>query len=377
MFRFLTIIIAIFLIHSSWPFIEKQFDNTSLSNSISEVKTLKDNPEVKTTIQTIYTEIQTALKQLGVLLDDSTKQKQQSTGSNNESKVELNTPAQQDFSIFNIELGDSKDDVIENLGTPNRSTFNEYGTTWNTYHDNYQNFFMVMYDNEDKVAGLYSNQDLIASKKGIKLGTAKETVRNLLGNPLTSIQKGLVLYKLPEQEDYDIFLRDNTYVTVFYDKHEGNTVTAVQLISKDLENKKVDFYTKPSSQLKEGFEYQLFDLTNAARVEHQLPILTWDEHVQGTARKHSSDMAVNNYFDHTNLKGQSPFDRMAADDIVYQLAGENLAYGQFSSIFAHEGLMNSLGHRENILRKGYTYLGVGVAFNNESQPYYTENFYAK
>ncbi|MFK4997104.1 CAP domain-containing protein [Bacillus sp. N9] len=36
--------------------------------------------------------------------------------------------------------------------------------------------------------------------------------------------------------------------------------------------------------------------------------------------------------------------------------------------------MNSLGHRENILKPDYTFLGVGVAFNDESQPYYTENF---
>lgn len=88
-------------------------------------------------------------------------------------------------------------------------------------------------------------------------------------------------------------------------------------------------------------------------------------------------MAVNQYFNHTNLEGQSPFDRMKEDDFSFHLAGENLAYGQYSSIFAHEGLMNSLGHRENILRKDYEYLGVGVAFNDKSQPYYTQNFYAK
>jgi uncharacterized protein YkwD len=67
---------------------------------------------------------------------------------------------------------------------------------------------------------------------------------------------------------------------------------------------------------------------------------------------------------------------MKDDDVRFHLAGENLAYGQFSSIFAHEGLMNSLGHRKNILREEYEYLGVGVAFNNESQPYYTQNFFA-
>ncbi|MEH7098175.1 CAP-associated domain-containing protein [Neobacillus vireti] len=376
MVRFLMIIVALFLIHSSWPFLEKQFNHTSLTKDISELNTLKDNPNISETIQTIYREVQATLKQLKVLVNNR-QENQQPIESQKESKIELTTPAQQEFSIFNIELGNSRDDTIENLGTPIRSTLNDYGTTWNTYHDHYRNFFMVMYDDNHKVAGLYTDQDLIASKNGIKLGTPKQTVRNLLGTPLTTIQKGLVLYKLSDQEDYDVFLRGNDYITIFYDKHQGDTVTAVQLISKNLENKKLDIYPKASSQLKEGFEYQLFDLTNAARVQHQLPVLTWDQHVQATARKHSTDMAVNHYFNHTNLKGQSPFDRMAADHIVFQLAGENLAYGQFSSIFAHEGLMNSLGHRENILRQGYKYLGVGVAFNTESQPYYTENFYAK
>jgi uncharacterized protein YkwD len=67
---------------------------------------------------------------------------------------------------------------------------------------------------------------------------------------------------------------------------------------------------------------------------------------------------------------------MKEDAVAFHTAGENLAYGQLSSIFAHEGLMNSLGHRENILRQDYEYLGVGVAFNDKSQPYYTQNYYA-
>ena len=40
---------------------------------------------------------------------------------------------------------------------------------------------------------------------------------------------------------------------------------------------------------------------------------------------------------------------MKRDGIQFNVAAENLAYGQQSSIYAHEGLMNSLGHRENIL----------------------------
>ncbi|MGA9227337.1 MAG: CAP domain-containing protein, partial [Mesobacillus sp.] len=140
---------------------------------------------------------------------------------------------------------------------------------------------------------------------------------------------------------------------------------------------KTGFYTEATAPLKEGFEYQLFDLTNAARVKNGLGVLTWDDPVKETARKHSLDMAENNYFSHTNLEGESPFDRMAEDNITFAVAGENLAYGQFSSIFAHEGLMNSLGHRENILKPDYELLGVGVAFGPKFEPYFTENFYTK
>ena len=85
-------------------------------------------------------------------------------------------------------------------------------------------------------------------------------------------------------------------------------------------------------------------------------------------------MADNNYFSHDNLQGLSPFDRIKEDGIGFKRAGENLAYGQSSSIFAHEGLMNSKGHRENILLKDYSSLGIGVDFNQEMQPYYSEEF---
>ena len=40
----------------------------------------------------------------------------------------------------------------------------------------------------------------------------------------------------------------------------------------------------------------------------------------------------------------------------------------------HEGLMNSLGHRKNILNTHYRNLGVGVDFNKEKQPFWTENY---
>lgn len=374
MFRLLRLIALLFLLYISWPFIEKQLDQSDIHANF--VSSLKESLEVPETISVLYDDIQQMLKQFGFQLEEMPLTQEKS----NEvppKKVELTPPSEQTFSIHNIELGNAKTDIEHNLGLAKRISPNEYGTNWHAYHENYHNFFMVMYDNNHHAAGLYTNQDLLTSTNGIKIGTStKDSVRSILGEPITKVQKGMVIYQLQEDSDNDLFLLDGAYVTIFYDKHENNTVTAVQIVSKTMEDNKKDFYTEASPTLKEGFEYQMFDLTNATRVNHQLPILTWDDHVRETAREHSADMAANDYFDHKNLQGQSPFDRMKEDAVAFHTAGENLAYGQLSSIFAHEGLMNSLGHRENILRKDYEYLGVGVAFNEKSQPYYTQNYYA-
>ncbi|MEH7013077.1 CAP-associated domain-containing protein [Neobacillus niacini] len=374
MFRLLRLIALLFLLYISWPFIANQLDNSNIHANF--VSSLKENLEVPETISVLYDEVQQLLKQLGFQIDEI-QQTQEKSKDGPQEKVELTPPSEQTFSIHNVELGNAKADIEHNLGVAKRISLNEYGANWHAYHENYHDFFMVMYDKNDQAAGLYTDQDLLASTNGINIGsTSKESVRSILGEPITKVQKGLVIYQLQEDNDTDLFLLDDTYVTIFYDKHENNTVTAIQIVSKTLEENKKDFYTEATPTLKEGFEYQMFDLTNAARVNHQLPILTWDDHVRETAREHSADMAENDYFDHKNLEGQTPFDRMKEDEVAFHTAGENLAYGQLSSIFAHEGLMNSLGHRENILRQDYEFLGVGVAFNDKSQPYYTQNYYA-
>src|SRR5699024_11233668 len=92
-------------------------------------------------------------------------------------------------------------------------------------------------------------------------------------------------------------------------------------------------------------------------------------------KKNIINMKKNKYFSHTNLNSKNISGRMEEYNIDFITAGENLAFGQFSSIFAHQGLMNSLGHRKNIMNKNYHKLGIGIAFDENSQPYFTENFY--
>ncbi|WP_077622902.1 CAP domain-containing protein [Sediminibacillus massiliensis] len=370
-------IIALLLVAGAlWHFYGDTFNDSGVKGVANEIRSdvsgVISDPKVAAAIETFNEKMQIWLDKLSQKIQGS-----EQPGQPDPEKPDLTAPTDQSFSIHNVELGDSRSEIEEETGPPERSTLNQYGVNWTAYHDNYRNFFMVAYNENDTVIGLYTNQDLVASKQEITIDSSKESVRSSLGEPVDGIRKGLVRYKIQNNGEYDTFLMDNSYVTVFYDKHEGNSVTAVQIISEELEQQKKKFFAEGNDELREGFEYQLFDLTNAARVNHGLSVLSWDETVKTTARDHSEDMAVNDYFSHTNPEGQSPFDRLDEDGISYRMAGENLASGQPSSIYAHEGLMNSLGHRENILQEGYKSLAVGVAFNEESRPFYTENFITK
>lgn len=292
-------------------------------------------------------------------------------------KPVLDTPHHAQISIHNIEIGTPFDTAIDVLGTPVETSLNEYGERWSIYHQDYHNFMMISYDEQRNVNALYTNDDLIASTTGLQYGAHKEAIREAYGEPLTEIRKGPHVYILQNSEEFDLFQVENMYVYVFYDIHRDNQVTAVQLISKELERQRQGIYAQASEALKAGFEKQLFHLTNASRVRNGLAPLSWDDRVANTARKHSVDMAQHDYFSHENLQGLSPFDRLKADHLSFRAAGENLAYGQSSSIFAHEGLMNSIGHRENILLDKYSHLGVGVSFNEKAHPYYTAKFLLK
>ena len=44
------------------------------------------------------------------------------------------------------------------------------------------------------------------------------------------------------------------------------------------------------------------------------------------------------------------------------------------TVYAHQGLMNSLGHRKNILNHQFKNLGLGVDFNDDRQPFWIENY---
>ena len=59
-----------------------------------------------------------------------------------------------------------------------------------------------------------------------------------MGKPIKQIQKEISIYILNDDGEMDTFLIENVYVTVFYDVHENDTVTAIQILSEGLEKQK-------------------------------------------------------------------------------------------------------------------------------------------
>lgn len=106
-------------------------------------------------------------------------------------------------------------------------------------------------------------------------------------------------------------------------------------------------------------EKQMLDLVNQERVARGLNPLAPDPELTEVARKHSTDMFARGYFAHDTPEGISPFDRMRDAGVRFVTAGENLALAPTIPV-AHNGLMNSPGHRANILRKEFGRVGIGV-----------------
>ncbi|MEI7025166.1 peptidoglycan-binding protein [Paenibacillus sp. y28] len=120
-------------------------------------------------------------------------------------------------------------------------------------------------------------------------------------------------------------------------------------------------------------EQQMLDLVNAERQKAGLSPLQADMAIVQTARLKSQDMVDKNYFSHDSPTYGSPFDMLKRFGISFQTAGENIACNQTVER-AHAALMNSQGHRENILNSSYTHIGIGIVNGGQCGKMFTQQF---
>jgi uncharacterized protein YkwD len=100
-------------------------------------------------------------------------------------------------------------------------------------------------------------------------------------------------------------------------------------------------------------------LVNQERTKRGLRPVKADPEMTRVARAHSIDMFARGYFSHYSPEKKDPFDRMRQAGVKFLTAGENLALGRTLKI-CHEGLMNSPGHKANILNPSFGRLGIGI-----------------
>lgn len=136
------------------------------------------------------------------------------------------------------------------------------------------------------------------------------------------------------------------------------SLTFLTIEPKGNENVNLGFQTNEISVDPET-ETAMIDLVNKERSGQGIKSLTFDEKLRSIAREHSQDMFKRGYFSHYSPEGQTVADRAAKAGVDFLVIGENLAYAP-SLELAHQGLMNSEGHRENILSSDYQKIGIGV-----------------
>jgi len=262
--------------------------------------------------------------------------------------------------VLDSMIGSTKDQIISKYGQPLSCEMSEYGFTWYVYHNGYKRFFMVGIRGET-VVGAYSNSSnlFFSYMPSVKTrSNIRKSMSSKYGKPLSSIQKGNMRYIISNQDQKDVFYDGKKYLTVFYDNTKGGVLTSVMIISKSTEQA-FGYFPAPSEELDSSFERVSFYLVNSIRVRSGLKALTIDLRLQKLAIAHSVDMVKRSYFSHTNPEGQSSSDRLRNAGISFRKCSENISKNYPSSIFSHEGYMNSEGHRKNILGD-YKYIGIGA-----------------
>ncbi len=138
----------------------------------------------------------------------------------------------------------------------------------------------------------------------------------------------------------------------------SETLTFLTIPTTSQEHLDLNF-TQKELTLSPEDEQIMLGLLNGERTQIGLPALKKDQALTSVARAHAKDMFERGYFSHYTPEGSSPFDRMERAGIQFSAAGENLALAP-SVQLAHQGLMNSKGHRENILSSDFGKVGIGA-----------------
>lgn len=285
-------------------------------------------------------------------------------------------------------IGKSLTDLLNELGPPQRIDETLYGYQWYIYNLDYNRYAQVGVQNNQVVTVFALGENLNVAPFKIGQPVEEIFITQFIDTNI-NIEYNGNSYRF-ELNDNDLNLRPmvqlgDIYVQLYIDKFTG-TLSSVRFLTAETLIKQRPYELVYRGELIEaavpteemwdsiqsGAEQEIFEITNVLRMRHQLTPLKWDESTADVAYGHSKDMAENNDFSHESRTFGSLTDRLNRAEVVYKAAGENIAANYTDAPAVVEGWLNSKGHRESLLNKDFTHLGVGVY-----QKYYTQNFIQK
>lgn len=132
-------------------------------------------------------------------------------------------------------------------------------------------------------------------------------------------------------------------------------------------------FKNTQARVRTDLEARMLEMLNDERAKQGLKPVKADPELAEVARAHSRDMLARGYFSHVSPDGGTLTDRMRKGEVKFLVAGENLALAPTLN-GAHQGLMNSPGHRANILRPQFGRVGIGVLDSGTHGLMVTQNF---
>jgi len=285
-------------------------------------------------------------------------------------------------------IGKSEEDLEKEFGRPLRIDESMYGYQWYIYNQNPKGYLQVGVENKKIVTIFAIGQNLDVAP--FEIGQPVEEIFNThYIDTNINLEFNGNSYRF-ELNDTDLNIRPmvqlgDIFVQLYIDKFTGN-LSSVRFLDASTLIKQQPYELvyngdliqapEPSEELKREIEEdtgrEIFDITNVLRERNKLKTLEWDENTAKAAFQHSKDMSENNDFSHTSKKFGDLDKRLKTAEVVYKSAGENIAANYTDGPAVVEGWLNSKGHREALLNKGYSHLGVGVF-----EKYYTQNFIQK
>ncbi|MBN1624059.1 MAG: hypothetical protein JW903_06795 [Clostridia bacterium] len=278
-------------------------------------------------------------------------------------------------------IGDSWSSVLSDNGLPTVAFLSRYGFEWNVFGMDYSNYIQIG-QIEGSVKGLVLASYGYGYERDISIGMTRDDVVAAYGHTgLTEIRKPVtgenttIIYILDNTDKASYISEDGNYITYYYDSYNGDKITALLVVDKETEETTHNTLQGDMAKFERAFEEQIYQLTNAYRVQMGLEFLVKSTSAANAAKDHSVNMADNDFFSHTDPQGRGPGDRVSEKGVPYRYLGENLAYGYINPVDMVNGWFNSqTGHRD-VMLGDFIYLGVGSAIKDNKVHYCTQEYW--